>query len=173
MTNLSVSSKILVYGIAFTLTFGILIAFLPGVASAQAMLEMRCDLVQKRIELVVTRYENNYERNAQKYEQLVGRVDEALSDLESKGYDVGEVEADVNQMREYINTYVEQKAAVVEQLKVAQGYDCGNSSSEFASAMKEVVQLSTQARQTGLTMRVFYQTELRQSLLDLKSQQPE
>ena len=138
-----------------------------------ANISQACAAREERITLQITRYENNYDRNQAIYDHVKSIVQSALSNLSAKGYDVSQLTADLQTLDGYIQTFQQQKAAVITQLQTAQGYPCGQSEGQFTQAMAEARQLAREAQLTMLNIRTFYQTTIRPDFQDLRNQTPE
>ena len=131
-----------------------------------------CAIREQRIALLIALYENRYQHNQDTYQRIKSIVVSALDNLSNKGYNVSRLRADLQTLNGYIQTFQQQKDAVINQLETAQGCPCGKSDGQFAQAMAEARQLAKEAHQTMVTIRTYYQTTIKPDFQALRKQIP-
>lgn len=141
----------------------------PRAERARAITEMRCDTVDARSKLIIGRYDQNYPRHVANYKKVAQGVKTLADKLKSEGKDTAKLEAVLTTFNQKVLTFDQQAAAVVDQLKVAQQYACGQSQGKYAEEIKKAHDLAVTAHATLLDLRSYYQNNVRPEIKSLRS----
>lgn len=127
----------------------------------------RCAVIDSRTSLIVTRYEQNYPRHVEGYQKMGAIARELMVEVQAQAVDTAKLAAALTTLDTKVMTLSQQSQAVIDQLKVAEQYACGESQGQFKTEMQKARQLAQAAQRTMLEARSAYNA-VRAEILALK-----
>lgn len=137
----------------------------------QERVEMRCEIADDRANLIIGRYTQNYPRHVANYKKVAEGVKTLVETLKAQGKDTSKLEAVLATFNQKVVTFSQQATAVVDQLKVAQQYACGESQGQYVTEIKKARELAATAHATLVDLRSYYQNSVRPEIQALRAQQ--
>lgn len=135
----------------------------------QDRMELRCDVIDARAKLIIGRYNENFPRHVANHKKVAAGVQTLITALKAEGKDTSKLEAVLTTFNQKVLTFGQQATAVVDQLKVAQQYACGQSQGQYATEIKKAHDLAVTAHATLVDLRSYYQNSVRPEIKALRA----
>jgi len=132
--------------------------------------ELRCDVIDARAKMIIGRYNDSFPRHVENHEKVAAGVQKLITTLKADGRDTSKLEAVLTTFNQKVQTFGQQSTAVVEQLKVAQQYACGQSQGQYATEIKKSRELAVTAHATLVDLRSYYQNSVRPEIKALRAE---
>lgn len=130
----------------------------------------RCTIVTANIDRRLTFYDENHEFQVARFQQIRTRVNLALTRLENLGLNVSDLRVDYTALGTLIVELNQIRTNLITKLGEAKDSVCGQTDSAFKIKVQEAETLVTQLRGKAREIRIFIQTDLKESLLAVKQQ---
>ena len=130
----------------------------------------RCEVLDARAKLIIGRYNENFPRHVENHKKVAAGLQTLIASLKADGKDTSKLEAVLTTFNQKVSTFGQQSTAVVDQLKVAQQYACGQSQGQYATEIKKAHDLAVTAHATLLDLRSYYQNSVRPEIKALRAQ---
>lgn len=132
--------------------------------------ERVCQITEQRIQNQIRRYDIIRENHQRRNQRVVTRLNEIMLRLESDGIDVTSLRESIQGLQATVDSFEVSAQDYINLLIESENFACGESEGEFLSRIQSARELAPQIRGNVLSIREYFQTEIRPELEAIRTQ---
>lgn len=140
------------------------------VQNREEKMERVCENIQSRVRTRINRYENSKNAHVKVFSNILNRLNKTVQRFEDMKLDVSKLKADVVVLESKIDKLYTDHDTFISELQTTEDFACGKSEGEFKAKLGEARKIAPEVKGDILDIREYYETTIRQDLLDLRAQ---